>query len=198
MRSQRRASACRRHERRAVSALAIDRWMHSRPRVIARKCRTFVSISAPIHVTGMAKAKTKQRVISFGPGGWRPGAGRPRSTRRNKRVLHRKRPRITRHTPAHITMKLIPELSSLRTKKRAKVIRDALIACCANDRFRIVDWSIQSSHLHLIIEADDNAVLARGMQAFSIRVARGLNRVAGRNGTVFTERYHIHVLGTPS
>lgn len=33
---------------------------------------------------------------------------------------------------------------------------------------------------------------------FSIRVARGLNRVAGRNGTVFTERYHIHVLGTPA
>jgi len=129
---------------------------------------------------------------------WRPGAGRPRTNRRGKRVLHRGRPRVTGHTPAHITMRLRPECTSLRTKARARVIRQAFVACCVRDGFRITDWTIQGNHLHLIVEADSNAQLARGMQAFSIRVARGLNRLAGRKGAVFTERYHIHVLTTPA
>jgi REP element-mobilizing transposase RayT len=144
------------------------------------------------------KKKPQQRVMSFGRGGWRPGAGRPRSNRRNKRVLHRRRPRVTRHTPAHITLRVVPEVTSLRTKKRAQVLRRAFVASCARDGFRIIDWSVQGNHLHLIVEADGNAQLSRGMQAFTIRAARGLNRLAGRKGAVFTERYHIHVLTTPA
>jgi hypothetical protein len=91
-----------------------------------------------------------------------------------------------------------PEVANLRTKARARVIRQAFVACCARDGFRIIDWTIQGNHLHLVVEADSNVVLGRGMQAFSIRVARGLNRLAGRTGAVFTERYHIHVLTTPA
>jgi len=144
------------------------------------------------------KKNTKQRVMSFGHGGWRPGAGRPRSKRRNKRVLHRRRPRITGRTPVHITLRVRPELTSLRTNKRVRVIRNAFAACCARDGFRIVDWAIQGNHLHLVVEADGNRKLARGMQAFTIRVARGLNRLARRKGAVFTERYHVHVLATPA
>ena len=82
----------------------------------------------PYSKTMAGKKKPKQRVMSFGRGGWRPGAGRPPSKRRNKRVLHRQRPRITARTPAHITLRVRPELTSLRTKKRARVIRDAFVA----------------------------------------------------------------------
>lgn len=146
----------------------------------------------------MGRKKTRQRVMSFGRGGWRPGAGRPKSNRRNKRVLHRQRPEVTSRTPAHITLRVRPELTSLRTKKRVQLIRQAFVASCNRDGFRIIDWSIQGNHLHLIVEADGNGQLGRGMQAFTIRVARGLNRLAGRKGAVFTERYHIHVLATPA
>lgn len=147
----------------------------------------------------MAKTrKPKQRVMTFGWGGWRPGAGRPRSKGRNKRVQHRKRARVTARTPAHITMRIHRALTSLRTKKRVQVIRDALAASCSRDGFRIIDWSIQATHMHLVVEAESNDQLARGMQSFSIRVARGLNRLAQRKGAVFTERYHVHVLGTPA
>ena len=35
------------------------------------------------------------------------------------------------------------------------------------------------------------------MRGFAIRTARGLNRLMGRSGKVFAERYHMHVLKTP-
>ena len=95
-----------------------------------------------------AKRKAKQLVMTFGWGGWRPGAGRKPSRRRNKRVLHRSRPQVSRRTPVHVTLKVRPELVSLRTKKRVQVIRRALRAACAGDGFRIIDWSILANRLH--------------------------------------------------
>ncbi len=148
----------------------------------------------------MAKRrKSQQLVMTYGTwGGWRPGAGRKPSKRRNKRVLHRKRSEISRRNPVHVTVKVRSELNSLRTKKRVQVIRRAFVAACAGDGFRIIDWSIQGTHLHLIIEADSTAQLSRGMQGFCVRVARGLNGMVGRKGSVFTERYHMRALDTPT
>ena len=139
-----------------------------------------------------------QQVMTFGWGGWRPGAGRKPSKRRNKHVLHRERPRVSRRTPVHVTLKVRPELTSLRTKKRVQVIRRALGPACAGEGFRIVDWSIQANHIHAVVEADSNEHLARGMQGFCVRVARSLNALACRKGPAFTERYHLHVLRTPT
>jgi len=149
-------------------------------------------------MTKRRRRQPAQGFLVFGRGGWRPGAGRPKSKRRNKIVLHRRRPRVTRRTPVHVTMRVHRDVSSLRAKSRMKVIRGAFVATCACDGFRIIDWSVQGNHLHLIVEADGNTQLARGMQGFSIRVARGLNRLAARKGAVFTERYHLHVLRTPA
>lgn len=144
------------------------------------------------------KRAPKQLVMTFGTwGGWRPGAGRKPSKRRNKRVLHRARPRVTRRCPLHITLRVRRELTSLRVKARCQVIRQAFAAACSYDGVRIVDWSVQANHLHLIVEADSAQQLARAMQGFCVRVAKGLNRLLGRKGSVFQERYHQRVLGTP-
>ena len=63
-------------------------------------------------------------VMTFGTwGGWRPGAGRKPSKRRNNRALHRKRPKVTRRCPVHITLKVHRELASLRVKARCQVIQ---------------------------------------------------------------------------
>ena len=42
-------------------------------------------------------------------------------------------------------------------------------------------------------EAADAMALARGVQALSIRAARAINRVLGRRGKVFADRYHAHI-----
>jgi hypothetical protein len=63
---------------------------------------------------------------------------------------------------------------------------------------RVTDYSVQGNHMHLIVEADDTSALSRGMQGLCIRIAKGLNRLMGRKGGVFADRFHAHVLRTPA
>src|SRR4029079_9447858 len=56
--------------------------------------------------------------------------------------------------------------------------------------FRIVEFSVQDNHLHLIVEADDADALARGMKSFSVRANRLFNAALGRGrGRVWGDRY---------
>ena len=53
------------------------------------------------------------------------------------------------------------------------------------------------NHVHLIVEAADRVKLA-GMQGLGVRIAKALNRVMKRDGRVIGDRYHAHILKTPS
>ena len=56
---------------------------------------------------------------------------------------------------------------------------------CARPGFRLVHYySLQGNHAHLIVEAHDRDALGRGMKAIGARLARAVNRVAGRSGRV--------------
>lgn len=68
----------------------------------------------------------------------------------------------------------------------------------ARPEARIVHFSIQGNHLHLIFEAESARGLAAAVRALSIRLARRLNRMMGRAGAVFEDRYHAHVLRSPA
>jgi hypothetical protein len=63
--------------------------------------------------------------------------------------------------------------------------------------FRLVHFSVQSNHIHLLVEADDARSLASGIKGFEIRVAHGVNRILRRRGRVFADRYHARPLKTP-
>ena len=58
----------------------------------------------------------------------------------------------------------------------------------------MTEFSVQTNHLHLIVEADDALALARGMQGLATRLAKRLNRAWDRSGSVFAERYHATLL----
>jgi hypothetical protein len=64
--------------------------------------------------------------------------------------------------------------------------------------FRLVHFSVQGNHLHLIVEAEDERALARGMQGLGVRIAKALNRVMGRKGAVFADHYHSRILRSPT
>ncbi len=64
------------------------------------------------------------------------------------------------------------------------------------ESFRIPHFSIQSNHLHLIVEAEEGA-LARGIRGLMIAFARRLNRLMKRRGRVWGDRYHRRDLRTP-
>ncbi len=64
--------------------------------------------------------------------------------------------------------------------------------------FRIVEYSVQTNHVHLIVEASDNDALARGMKSFSVRANRLVNAASGRKrGRIWGERYHRRDLTSP-
>jgi REP element-mobilizing transposase RayT len=66
---------------------------------------------------------------------------------------------------------------------------DALRAASVPFGMKVVHFSVQGNHLHLIIEAEGRGALSRGMQSLAVRIAIGLNRPSRRNGTVFADRY---------
>jgi hypothetical protein len=68
----------------------------------------------------------------------------------------------------------------------------------ARDGFRLVHYSVQGNHLHLLVEADDRTALMQGAKGLSVRLARALNRVMGRRGQVFADRYHAQLLDGPA
>ena len=96
-----------------------------------------------------------------------------------------------------MTLRLLGKLPNLRGKRSYRAVQDALEA--ARERFgmRLVHWSVQGNHLHLIVEAKDKLALSKGLQGLKIRVAKGLNRLWRRKGTVFSDRYHAVALRTP-
>ena len=94
-------------------------------------------------------------------------------------------------------MRLQQGIGYLRSYRRAKVVEDALRD--ARERFgvRIIHYSIQGNHLHLIVEAEGPEALSRALQGLATRLARRLNKLSGRRGPVFADRYHSHPLKTP-
>ena len=127
-------------------------------------------------------------------GGRRKGAGRPAT----RSVAHRSRPEISRDKPALVTLKLRRGLPSLRRTSLVSRLRTGLRALRqARVDFRVVQYSIQTNHIHLIIEAESTESLASGMKALGSRVARLVNRAAKRSGPVLRERYHLRVLAKP-
>jgi putative transposase len=139
-----------------------------------------------------------------GRGGKRKGAGRPKSGAVASQP-HKRRPRFKASEPVQVTIRAVKEVQRLRNFDAYHAVRKAMVATLGREDFRIVHVSIQGTHVHLLIEANDRLALARGMQAFQISAAKHLNAAITkrlglrerRRGAVFTDRYHATVIRTP-
>ena len=163
----------------------------------------------------------------FRRGGKRRGAGRkPIGARAGAR--HAARRDFTSTQPVHVVLRVVAAVGSLRRRSMYKAIREASLTALVRERFRITHISVQRTHLHMLVEANDKAALGRGMQGFQISVARNINTVLGseraggssrrvtarpcgvapsrwarrrrprRRGKVFADRYHVEVIETPT
>lgn len=131
-----------------------------------------------------------------GRGGRRAGAGRkPKGKRAG--VSHSRRPALDGRHPIHVTMRMRRDVWNLRTRRCFRVVEAALRASSDRHGMRLTHYTVQGNHLHLVVEASGRQSLSRGMQGLSIRVAKGLNRLMRRSGSVFEDRYHAHILRTP-
>src|SRR3954465_6857457 len=142
----------------------------------------------------MATRKARQLGLKFPMrGGKRRGAGRkPKGPRAG--VSHARRSGLLLRHPVHATMRVLPHVWNLRGPRAASTLAGAFAAGKEKDGFRLVHFSIQGNHLHLVVEADDAVRLSRGLQGLATRIARRLNRLMGRKGKVFADRYHSRAL----
>ena len=109
---------------------------------------------------------------------------------------HRPRAAHDRHCPSHVTLRASSELPSLRNAPLVAAARRALTDA-STLHFRVLSFSIQTDHLHLVVEADGPTDFVRGVRGLAIRVAKAMNRVLGRRGRVWSDRYHARLLRTP-
>lgn len=137
--------------------------------------------------------------LSFLRGGKRRGAGRkPKGER--PLVSHAKRAELAARHPVLVTTKLRAGLPSLRRADAFEVVTAAFAGCVRGAErhgMRLVHFSVQSNHLHLVVEAADARSLSRGMQGLLAGLARALNRLRGRSGSVFADRYDGRALCSP-
>ncbi len=136
-------------------------------------------------------------------GGKRAGAGRPAKKGRRPSERHKRRPVLRPNEAAHDVLRPVKEVGSLRGWHAYAALRAAMLTTVTHEGFRIVHLSIQRTHIHLLVEATNRTVLAKGMQGFQVSAARRLNAAVSarsgrlRRGSVFNDRYHARIIRMP-
>jgi REP-associated tyrosine transposase len=130
-------------------------------------------------------------------GGARERAGRPR-VHFPKRMRHRRRPVLKARFPVIVTWRMKEGVWGLRSRRCFTALARAFWGGANRFGFRLVHYSVQGNHMHLLVEAKDEHVLSRGMCGLGVRVAKSLNRVMQRHGKVLGDRYHARILKTPT
>jgi putative transposase len=143
----------------------------------------------------MGRGGITQKRIVFPPGwgGRRLGAG-PKPAGLRAGVSHRTRAALASRFPVHITMRVRPGLPSLRQELEYRVLLKSFRRGCERFGMRLGQFSVQSNHVHLIVEGRDRRSISSGINGLAVRIARGLNRLWDRTGRVFADRYHDRIL----
>lgn len=133
---------------------------------------------------------------SSGWGGARPGAGRkPKPGRRN--VQHRA---LAKHHAAHPV--LVTLRSTFQPMRSPHVFPTICLAIAGStrrtpSRFRVLHFSVQRDHVHLLVEASDERALSAGVRSVAIRIARSVNELVLREGRLWADRWHGRALASP-
>ena len=147
-------------------------------------------------VTGREKKRKRRRVGGvLVPLGRRPSAARAGQGF----VPHVTREAHAERCPVHVTMRRVAMAPSFRSERVSNAIMHQLArAGRAGSGIRVVHFSIQDDHLHLMLEGTNAQDLSRQAQKLFSRIALAVNAVVGRRGSLFRDRHHRHELKTPT
>jgi REP element-mobilizing transposase RayT len=123
-------------------------------------------------------------------------AGRPRlpAKQRGQKIWHRPRPELPKGKPVHVTLEGERKiLGSLRNKQVFRELRQAMRRARLKG-VRILDFTLQHDHVHLLLETSDKYELGEAMRALSISFTKRLSYLAGKKIRAFKTRYHLSLL----
>jgi putative transposase len=136
----------------------------------------------------MVARRWKQRAFEFrAHGGARKNAGRKANAARKGFEVHGARPELDPNHPVHVSMRAVRKCPNLRSERIMNAVRGRLAA--KREGFRVIHFSVQHNHVHLIVEADDRVTLWRGIQRLAQRLAWDVNAITGRHGSLWRDRY---------
>src|SRR5688572_28586042 len=128
----------------------------------------------------------------------RPRRKRPRVRAAGARpnVPHRARPTHDARRPVHVTLRAERGVAYLRKESILKRLVQTFRVARRDERFRVVHFSVQADHVHMIVEASSHEVLTKRMTGLATWAARRINAVARRKGKVWSGRHHRQDLAT--
>ena len=136
-------------------------------------------------------------------GGRRAGAGRKKKAEKDRTfVAHQARSVHKKRHPIHVTVRArrgLPNFRCQRIQRMLRCILERQLRRRYRHEFQVVHYSIQSNHLHLIVESSDKRAMRAGVSGLVIAFAKKLNALLERRtGKVWSDRYHSRELTTPS
>jgi REP element-mobilizing transposase RayT len=122
--------------------------------------------------------------------------GRPK--KQGAGMAHTRRSPVNPGHPHLVTIRVRTGTWNLRSQRCFAVIVAAFNTANARKSIRIVHYTVQGNHVHLLVEADDRRAMSNGMRALLISLARRLNVLMDTTGPRFADRFHERALATPN
>lgn len=105
-------------------------------------------------------------------------------------IRHTHRPVFKKPASLHLTIKIAKEKSNLKNKEVLSILKRAIL----NSRkmgLRVIHFTLEYDHIHLLIEAENNHLLGKGMQSFGVTLSKAINKLKKTSGQVYRHRYHF-------
>lgn len=98
-------------------------------------------------------------------------------------IRHTARPELKRSSSLHLTVKIEKRKANLKNKQILKILKKAILNA-RKLNLKIIHFALEYDHVHLLIEADNNITLGKGMQSFGVTLSKAINRYRKVTGQV--------------
>lgn len=120
-------------------------------------------------------------------------AGRP--AKNDPGIRHSSRMKFSKLTSFHLTIKVRENKADIQSKKLLKALHHA-IARARLKNLKVIHYTLEYNHVHLLVETNDHRILHAGMQALGISFSKAINKVKSLKGHVYKHRYHQRKIGS--
>lgn len=121
-------------------------------------------------------------------------AGRP--SIHDRGIRHIERDEILRPTSLHLTIKVRENKAQIKSKQVLRALHHAIMRARYKG-LKIIHYTLEHNHIHLLVEASDKRTVHLGMQALGISLSKRINKIKCLKGTVYKHRYHLRKITSP-
>lgn len=121
------------------------------------------------------------------------GAGRPAI--HDPGIRHTKRFRLKKPSSLHLTIKVRVNKADIQNKRILKALHHAIKRARLKG-LKVIHYTLEYNHVHLLVESVDNKILHKGMQSFGITISKAINKIKQTKGAVYKNRYHLRIINS--